>query len=291
MQQLAVLLLAAFGVQYSPSPQTSPLEDLVSTERAFAAMSQAMGTKAAFLAFLDDSSVVFRPHPVNGKVAVARQGERSTTLSWEPVVADVAASGDLGYTSGPWVLTKFQRPDTVLAYGYFVSIWIRKPGGVWRVVLDGGTVNEKPPSKRPSLTMSQTGKGHDNAGRESGGAERLNIREAEFSLSDSIRVRGAVDGYLAVAGNDFRAYRSGHFPAVGRDSVRCLLMRSEGKPQFELLFSRVSDSGDLGYAYGAYSLLDTAGESGYFVRIWRYHPGARAQLMLDLYLPVPKDKG
>src|SRR5207249_240699 len=47
----------------------TPLQGLVTAEREFAALSANQGAKAAFLAFLADDGVVFRPMATNGKKA------------------------------------------------------------------------------------------------------------------------------------------------------------------------------------------------------------------------------
>ena len=121
-----------------------PVSSLVESERAFAALSLARDTRTAFLTFLDDSSVIFRPHPVNGKEWIGKQPTRTSVLSWEPVFADCSESGDMGFTTGPWKFSRSSSEDEPVAFGYFVSVWGRREGGGWRVLLDIGTSNPKP---------------------------------------------------------------------------------------------------------------------------------------------------
>src|SRR5947209_5514670 len=80
----------------------SDLNSLVEAERAFARASVARGTRAAFLENLADDSVIFHPHPVDGKTWWTAQAKRPGLLTWRPVFADVSGAGDLGYTTGPW---------------------------------------------------------------------------------------------------------------------------------------------------------------------------------------------
>ena len=49
------------------NPGADPLETLVASERAFSAMSVEKGMKDAFLTYLADDGIIFRPLPVNGK--------------------------------------------------------------------------------------------------------------------------------------------------------------------------------------------------------------------------------
>lgn len=69
-----------------------------------------------------------------------------TTLTWKPVRAEVASSGDLGYTVGRYVRTS--RDDEGKAteqHGVYVTIWRKEKGGRWRAALDIGT----PPGSEP----------------------------------------------------------------------------------------------------------------------------------------------
>lgn len=63
------------------------------------------------------------------------------SLSWKPVKADVAESGDLGYTWGNW---KLELKDTTV-YGNYFTIWKKQNDRSWKMTLDGG--NSTPPPK------------------------------------------------------------------------------------------------------------------------------------------------
>ncbi len=65
-------------------------------------------------------------------------------LTWEPLHAEVAASGDLGYTWGEYRLSvsTSEGPRTIV--GKYATIWRREPEGGWRVVMDTGSPNRPP---------------------------------------------------------------------------------------------------------------------------------------------------
>lgn len=71
--------------------------------------------------------------------------DTSFTLSWEPSQADVGASGDLGYTIGPWV-AHFRdakgAPGT--STGRYLTIWKQQPDRSWKVVQDIGVQDPTP---------------------------------------------------------------------------------------------------------------------------------------------------
>ena len=64
---------------------------------------------------------------------------RPNVLRWKPLRADVAASGDLGYTwgvaeSGP------TRDGPFKPYAIYVTVWKRQAGGKWKFVYDAATI-------------------------------------------------------------------------------------------------------------------------------------------------------
>ena len=79
--------------------QADALASLVDTERSFAAAADEHGMKVAFLRFLHDESILFRPHPVNGKRYTAAQQESGVRLEWEPIAGRSLARR--GISAGP----------------------------------------------------------------------------------------------------------------------------------------------------------------------------------------------
>lgn len=114
-------------------------EVLMQADRAFSRLSKEKGMVTAFLHYMDSNAVLLRPnlYPIAG--ADAQRFLKSTTdtgftLTWEPQAADLAQSGDLGYTYG---LYNFSSRDTSFQ-GTYVSIWKRQADGSWKYVLDTG---------------------------------------------------------------------------------------------------------------------------------------------------------
>ena len=59
------------------------------------------------------------------------------TLSWEPKKAEVATSGDLGYTSGAFqVSMNDTEGKPVPRSGNYVCIWKKQKDGSWKCVVE-----------------------------------------------------------------------------------------------------------------------------------------------------------
>jgi len=102
-------------------------------------MSAEKGMKTAFEAYLDSNGILLRPDhlPITGNSAfeyLQQVNDSSFTLTWEPMGADMAASGDLGFTYGVYTLS---LQDTSYK-GTYVSIWKKQKDGSWKYVLDTG---------------------------------------------------------------------------------------------------------------------------------------------------------
>jgi ketosteroid isomerase-like protein len=80
------------------------------------------------------------------KYLTPRFETQGVSLRWEPI--DAYVSGDLGYTYGISKATK-PGPDgqLVASYGKYVTIWKRRRGGEWRLVLDIGNSSPAPAPK------------------------------------------------------------------------------------------------------------------------------------------------
>jgi ketosteroid isomerase-like protein len=63
----------------------------------------------------------------------------SLEISWKPVKADVAESGDLGYTIGTAEFrTKAKDGSPVIRPGKYLTVWKKQKDGAWKVAADLG---------------------------------------------------------------------------------------------------------------------------------------------------------
>lgn len=260
---------------------------MVDAERRFYQTGQEQGTRAAFLAFLADDGIVFRPGPLNGKEVWGKRPETGFDLIWEPTFAAMSRSADLGYDTGPAKWRANKKEEKFAGYGHFISIWKKQEDGSWKVALDVGIEHPKPTGQPEQLRMLVP-----NADEQvkSAGARRkaLPLEEAQQKFAEAAKANSA-NAILGVA-EEIRVYREGSFPAIGKDAAGALVKAKSGKMSFEPMGGETSRSSDLAYSYGKYSLnRDGSAESGYFLQIWQTDAVGMWKLVLDWQQALPKE--
>jgi ketosteroid isomerase-like protein len=108
--------------------------DLLKLENEFS-NAAALNARTAFESFLADDGRVLRQNaePAIGKSAAGKlMPEAGRALTWEAAMADVSASGDLGYSYGKFELN---TRGVTLQRGSYVRVW-KKLNDKWKVVAD-----------------------------------------------------------------------------------------------------------------------------------------------------------
>ena len=125
-------------------------ENLLNTDIEFSKTSVEKGAAEAFYLYLTDDAVQLPAGlpPIVGreKIRQSMSGSSKAVLKWEPVKAEVAKSGDFGYTWGNYEVS-WQGEDgkTQTLYGKYLNIWKKQPDGTWKAAVDIG--NQAPPPK------------------------------------------------------------------------------------------------------------------------------------------------
>jgi ketosteroid isomerase-like protein len=291
-RSLAVLATVT-ACAHAPAARTEdPLVSMVEAERAFAAAAGPLGVRDSFLRFIADDGVLFRPGPVNGRQALESGPAPTIALSWYPVYARVSASGDLGFTTGPYQA----RPGPAAAptgHGHFVTVWRRGPEG-WRFVSDLGTPHAEldpklPPWERPADARppSMAPVADEEEARES-------LLAADRAFAGAAQAEGLGAAITRFGDDEVRLHRAGAFPALGRQAAAALAGRDARRYSAEPGQAHVSRAGDFGYVIGEYRLADAGGngrgESGWYERIWVRRPGGPWRLALDVVIPRPPER-
>lgn len=296
-----VLFMAGSNAGANQTDRKEAQASLVDAERAFSRLSETKGIREAFLTCLAADAVVFRPGPVAGRpVYETMDPANPTVLTWEPEVAEVSASGELGYTSGPYQV----RPGRGLeptAFGHYVSVWKKQADGTWKVLLDIGVQHGRPES---SAAVKAVAPPRPPAAFEALSPEALREEERAFGeraglFEKETAIRGSRKALSAFATDDVRVYRPGQFPTVGKSALKDLIPANAGQispgsqrrnAAFHVGFTW---SGDLAYNYGTFEISASRStiQTTAYLRIWRKGASGIWKICLDIELPVPPDAG
>jgi ketosteroid isomerase-like protein len=275
----------------------SALQSMVDTERAFAKMSEEQGTRPAFMAFIADDGILFRPTAVKGKQWMSEHpvpaSDKRSLLSWYPSVAGMARAGDLGYTTGPWEFKNDIHDAKASAWGNFLTVWKKQGDGSWKFAIDLGISNPQP---QTTIAPWQPPKKHSQpeiARPHNIASERdvLLARDREFATASS--KSGGLQALQLFAAADVRVFREGVFPGSDKPSATMTISKGLVAWTWQPLFADVSASGDLGYSHGLYELKKNGPgslitEKGNYFRIWQKQNGPWA-VIVDLANPLPPE--
>lgn len=128
-------------------------DEIMAIDQAFSDMAAYVGNRAAFAHYLAGDAVKLDggSHPRRGQSAILPTlGELppNVSLVWTPREGKIAASGELGYTWGTYILRRVSGSDTRISYGKYTTIW-EKRGDQWKAILDMGNPSPGPYPEHP----------------------------------------------------------------------------------------------------------------------------------------------
>jgi ketosteroid isomerase-like protein len=267
---LAILGSAFFAAE--AQVLNKDLKALTDAENAFAKRAFDASVKTAFLENLDRAGMVFEGDiPVLGLTQYSNQAANQPNLiTWYPVFAQVAASGELGFSCGPY---KYQadRTKPVTGSGYYFSIWKRNAEGAFKVMLDAGTHHTKldtdafvlhPKPQREITNFNNLPTVKNISKKDPWDIETLFSEQAENDPEGA---------YQKFAAKRFLMIRNDH-PAGQDKTANLELIRQQNISayKFGVAGKGVSLAGDLAYCYGQVKVLGDALAEGYFVRVWQF---------------------
>lgn len=284
---VAVLLTFACNSRDPDPPPSSAavnpevVDEVIAAERAFSAMSDQAGVKAAFQTFYATDGIAFDPAPTNGQDLVAGWSDDGPHMVWGPDIAEASAAGDMGYTSGPYVVT---LPDGSHRYGHYHSVWARQADGAWRVVIDVGGPHgvdsipakvERPAAPSPPSSAA-------------GGDTDLLAVDRAFAEAYA---RERWEATRRFTFDRARVYRFGQLPFRGLEAALEDQERSGEVLTWEPEGARVARSDDLGFTYGNGTVTRReAGEtpqSMSYGRFWRRGNDGAWRVVVEVVLPHP----
>lgn len=206
---LSGLLLGLASVASS----SATLDDVRLADVAFAERAAEAGYHLAFVEYLADDAVLFRPEAVGGQQWLAANDPAPGRLEWRPSAAAAACTGRLAVTSGPWRYANDEGGEP--AAGHYLSVWRLEQDGQWRVILDHGI--DHPPGSAPAVPL-ESSFGRLWPAREAaacaGRADHADLVRAENDLNDRIASHGLPDALRRAAAEGALAYRDESAPGL-----------------------------------------------------------------------------
>jgi ketosteroid isomerase-like protein len=145
---LLPVLLICFTATVLAQDAASKGKDLLFKLEAEFAHAVAEHGHAAFAShFAEDGVELENGGGVNTHADIAREPAwpEGTSLSWSPIKADMAASGDLGYTYGNYVFKSKDKDGKIVArHGKYMTVWKKQKDSSWKVVVDMGNTSPDP---------------------------------------------------------------------------------------------------------------------------------------------------
>jgi len=281
--------LAASAVAWHPQRVDAPpaasalpaaLVAMAETERAFSRRASETNPRDAFIEFFADEAVSFQPDPGPARERLRAQPPPkpgTPAFQWEPRTGDVAASGDLGYLTGP---VRSPQADGGVRHGCYFSVWKKQADGSFKVILDVGI---QPPSEVPIAPGFVRAPGLAAAGGPRAEAER-SLLDADRAFSAAIARQGAAAAFESVLHAGARLHRNGFLPLTTREAAVAWLGAHVNAMTSEPVKSETGASGDLGYTWGkaVVTAADGTPKAGYYVRVWTLGDGGRWQLVADI---------
>jgi ketosteroid isomerase-like protein len=268
-----------------PEPLQVALEQMIETERMFAARALVVGWKQAFLEYFALDAVGFAEGNVGlakDQVAKSPDPPKDLQLMWEPRYGDVSANGELGYLTGPVRSILPSRDGGRPRHSNYASIWKRQRDGSFKVVMDVGIPTPGPVAFAPGFTRAPQ------ANRFTGDYDDTTppLGAADSLLNAGLRT-DPVRAYRTHVAPTARVHRPNILPVVGE---RRILQWAASQSVFSSADSRYSEaarSGDLGYTWGTYTTASKSspGPRGFYVRIWVRERNGQWKLALDVLQP------
>ncbi|MBF9219746.1 DUF4440 domain-containing protein [Hymenobacter ruricola] len=263
----------------------STYDAVVAAEDAFVAQIKQAGTAAAFVANSAPTALVAD----GGKLVNAQDYWRAqpskpgTRLTWYPSLVDVAQSGELAYTTGPWTMLQNEKPQTA---GEYVTVWRKQPEGGWKFVADMGIERIGTAPARAAFILQP----HLFAAQATPSTAPANIVldvDRKFATAEQLKPGETYGEFLSA---EARLYRPGLSMMQG--AAAAANMKTLDRPyEFKATTGYLAAAGDLGYVVGTLHRASAGAknpeENGSYLRIWRREAAAGWRVVLEIFNLTP----
>jgi len=261
---------------------------MVDTERAFAARAKVVGWKQSFLEYFADAAIGFdgeNAGPAKDQIRQQPDPPKDLQLLWEPRYGDVAASGDLGYLTGPSTTINPARDNGMPRNGNYASVWKRQADGTYKVVIDVGISTPAPAPFAPGFTRAPQGPRY--VGKDTPDSAARSLRQADASLTRAA-LGNRVAAYRGHMAEGARLHHPNAIPLSGEAAILQWLGTQPALSTGETRYAEAAQSADLGYTWGTYA-APAAGsdpaQKGFYTRVWTRGRDGAWKVALDVLQP------
>lgn len=249
-----------------------PIDAVAQAERSFAADSTTLGLNEAFIKHLSDDAWIFRPYPLRAGPWLKKQPHNSATLEWGPQYVDVARSGDLALSIGPWRIGGASADPSKQLYGHFMSVWKRSADGDWKVISDHGIVHPKFDIQAQLVAIHSRSERAAPLTDSSRAARLIQLQTADDDFRKSLQEMNATTAYLRAIAPNALILREGTIPQPGV-LPSSLTTAKQGFGAGPRRDAGMSVSGDFGFTVGGDNAPEFASH-GVYERVWRFDGNA-----------------
>jgi len=258
MIRLLTLFCFFFSINFSFGQKS--IDNLIQTEKNFAAYSVAHSTKEAFQQFIDSNSIMFdEGKPVKAIDYWNKREKRPGVLNWQPQYAEISISGDFGYTTGPWTFQQKTIQDSVVARGQYTTVWYINKLGEWKFLVDLGS-NNSPVNLSNEIKKIPALKRNVKATHNS---EMINAEKNFIKLQD----QNSTAAYKKYLSGESLLNRNGTLPATTVMDKKRIIDSMTFSVEYTISGSGISPSLDMGFVYGT-TVIN--GKTENYLRIWRH---------------------
>jgi hypothetical protein len=236
------------------------IDNLIRAEKDFAAYSVAHSTQEAFLQFIDSNSIMFDEGRLVKATAFWEKREKKPgVLNWYPQFAEISASGDFGFTTGPWTY-RASVNDTVIARGQYSTVWQIDKNGQWKFLVDFGIDNKQ--VNEAQETILDTPKYPDSSSVPTR-KDPLILAEVSFN---ALSLKNTSTAYKTWLSAESILTRNGFLPAYTSTDRKKIIEVTPAKLKYTMWGIGLSSLPDMGYTFGSATIN---GKPTNYLRIWR----------------------
>lgn len=256
-------------------------------ENYLAARIKQKGIGEALKKSIDENSRILLPGGMVSARDFLEELPDSAVISWEPVYARIAKSGDWGFTSGPF--TCRENNSEPVRYGTYLSLWKKNRKGAWKLAYTSAVFHGKPKNEEPKLVFLNP---KNNKFIHQRSQSRLEQRKDIIISSDQLY--GTIlkaDNPIArkeFLSDDTRLLFPHREPIIGKKAVNAFWEKQEGKLSSKPIDADRAYSGELSMTYGEAVISNKKGDvKNYnYIRIWEIQPEFNWNVIAEMFVPV-----